>query len=67
MDMTEEIEEEEENISPIIRIFERLTFERNQEIHDQVSSMIELFSLSDASYFFLKTFFCFKIIFIFYR
>jgi hypothetical protein len=51
MDMTEEIEEEEEAISPIIQIFERLTFERGQDIHDQVSSMIELFSISDVSLF----------------
>ena len=56
----EEIQEieEEDGISPIIRIFERLTFERGQEIHDQVSSMIELFSLSNVNYF-LKI--CFSI------
>jgi len=41
--------EQEEEISPIIRIFERLTFERGHEIHDQVSSMIEVFSLSNVS------------------
>jgi hypothetical protein len=41
--------EDEEEISPIIRIFERLTFERGHEIHDQVSSMIELFSLSNVN------------------
>lgn len=52
MDITDEIEKEE--ISPIIRIFERLTFERGHEIHDQVSSMIELFSLSDVNNFLLK-------------
>jgi hypothetical protein len=58
MDMTEEILEleEEEDISPIIRIFERLTFERGQEIHDQVSSMIELFSLSNVKLVFHKIF-----------
>jgi hypothetical protein len=50
MDMVEEMQEieDEEEISPIIRIFERLTFERGHEIHDQVSSMIELFSLSNV-------------------
>jgi hypothetical protein len=55
MDITEEIQEDED-ISPIIRIFERLTFERGHEIHDQVSSMIELFSLSDVSYSFKRLF-----------
>jgi len=50
MDIAEvEQEEGEEEISPIIRIFERLTFERGHEIHDQVSSMIEVFSLSNVS------------------
>lgn len=48
MNMIDE-EEEEEEFSPIIRIFERLTFERGQEIHDQVSSLIELFSSSDVN------------------
>jgi hypothetical protein len=54
MDMVEEMQEieDEEEISPIIRIFERLTFERGHEIHDQVSSMIELFSLSNVKKFF---------------
>ena len=47
MDITEV--EDQEEISPIIQIFERLTFERGHELHDQVSSMIELFSLSDVS------------------
>lgn len=42
------IEETEEEFSPIIRIFERLTFERGQEIHDQVSTLTELFSSSDV-------------------
>ena len=42
-------EEEDEEFSPIIRIFERLTFERGQDIHDQVASMIELFSSSDVT------------------
>ncbi len=54
MDITEEMQED---ISPIIRIFERLTFERGHDVHDQVSSMIELFSLSNASYFSIKIFF----------
>ncbi len=49
MDITEEIEEVK--ISPIIQIFERLTFERGHDLHDQVSSMIELFSLSDVSFY----------------
>lgn len=44
----EEIEEPED-LSPIIQIFERLVFQRNQELHDQVSSMIDLFSLSEVS------------------
>jgi hypothetical protein len=58
MDITEEIQEiEEEDVSPIIRIFERLTFERGHDVHDQVSSMIELFSSSNASYFSIKIFF----------
>jgi len=58
MDITEEMQEiEEEDVSPIIRIFERLTFERGHDIHDQVSSMIELFSSSNASYFPIKIFF----------
>ncbi|CAF1166038.1 unnamed protein product [Rotaria sordida] len=51
MDINEDIqeleEEEEENISPIIQIFECLTFERGHQIHDQVTSMIDLFSLSN--------------------
>jgi hypothetical protein len=64
MDITEEMQEiEEEDVSPIIRIFERLTFERGHDVHDQVSSMIELFSLSNASYFSIKIFF-FQILFI---
>ena len=51
MDIAEEMQEieVEEEISLIIRIFERLTFERGHEVHDQVSSMIELFSLSQVS------------------
>ena len=61
MDITEE-----EEISPIIRIFERLTFERGHEIHDQVSSMVELFSLSDASDFFYEKKFLIFIL-VFYR
>lgn len=53
MDISEEIEnEEEEEISPIIQIFERLTFERGHDIHDQVSSMIDFFSSSDVNTFF---------------
>ncbi|CAF3820122.1 unnamed protein product [Rotaria sordida] len=54
MDINEDIqeleEEEEENISPIIQIFECLTFERGHQIHDQVTSMIDLFSLSNLFY-----------------
>jgi hypothetical protein len=45
----DEVENEQEEISPIIQIFERLTFERGHELHDQVSSMIEVFSLSNVS------------------
>ena len=49
----DEVENEQEEISPIIQIFERLTFERGHELHDQVSSMIEVFSLSNVSDFVL--------------
>ncbi|CAF4710917.1 unnamed protein product, partial [Rotaria sp. Silwood2] len=67
MDINEEIQEleEEENISPIIQIFERLTFERGHEIHDQVSSMIDLFSLSNVTLDMLDILIeCVKIVFI---
>ena len=40
---------EDENISPIIRIFEHLTFERNQQVHDYVTSMMEFFSTSNVN------------------
>ena len=40
-----ETEAEADDVSPIIQIFERLTFERGHEVHDQVASMVELFSL----------------------
>ena len=49
------IDEEEQEFSPIIRIFERLTFERGYETHDQVSALIELFSSSDVNTHSLKT------------
>lgn len=51
MDINEEIQEieEEQHISPIIQIFERLTFERGHEVHDQVASMAEVFSLSNVN------------------
>jgi hypothetical protein len=51
MDIADEMQEieTEDEISPIIQIFERLTFERGHEVHDQVSAMIELFSLSEVS------------------
>ncbi|CAM4816368.1 unnamed protein product [Rotaria magnacalcarata] len=67
MDINEEIQEieEEEQISPIIQIFERLTFERGHEVHDQVASMVELFSLSNVTLDMLDTFIeCVKIIFV---
>ena len=43
-----ETEAEIDDLSPIIQIFERLTFERGHEVHDQVSSMVELFSLGQV-------------------
>ncbi|CAF4145273.1 unnamed protein product [Rotaria sordida] len=69
MDINEDIqeleEEEEENISPIIQIFECLTFERGHQIHDQVTSMIDLFSLSNVTLDMLDTLIqCVKIVFI---
>ncbi|UJR21826.1 hypothetical protein I4U23_024900 [Adineta vaga] len=62
--MAEEIEEQE-NLSPVIRLFERLAFERGQEVHDQVSSMIELFSMSEVTLDMLDTLIeCVKVIFV---
>lgn len=39
-------EHEEENLSPskIIELFERIAFERGQDIHDQVESMVQFWS-----------------------
>lgn len=51
MDITEEVQEMEEDISPIIKVFERLTFGRGHEVHDLVSSMIDVFSLSNVNFF----------------
>lgn len=48
MDAVEDMQEIEEEISPIVRIFERLAFERGHEVHDLVSSMTEVFSLSEV-------------------
>ncbi|CAF0809532.1 unnamed protein product [Adineta ricciae] len=57
--------EEQEDLSPIIQIFERLVFQRNQELHDQVSSMIDLFSLSEVTLDMLDTLIeCVKVIFV---
>ncbi|CAF1361882.1 unnamed protein product [Adineta steineri] len=56
---------EDEQISPIIQIFERLTFERGHEVQDQVTAIIELFSLSDVTLDMLDTLIdCIKIIFV---
>ena len=45
------MEHEEQDIddpSPIIQLFERVSFERGHEVHDQVASMVELFSSADV-------------------
>ncbi|CAF4121130.1 unnamed protein product, partial [Adineta steineri] len=56
---------EDEQISPIIQIFERLTFERGHEVQDQVTAITELFSLSDVTLDMLDTLIdCIKIIFV---
>ena len=52
MMMTMVDEDEYEEISPIIQLFERLTFERGHEVHEQVTSMIDFFSSSDVRFVF---------------
>lgn len=44
----EDEEDHSDEPSPIIQLFERLSFERGHEVHDQVASMVELFSSAEV-------------------
>jgi hypothetical protein len=46
--MEHEEEHSDDDPSPIIQLFERVSFERGHEVHDQVASMVELFSSSEV-------------------